>query len=263
MGIDRGIMQFFATFFLIFLSCSMIQLAVNIDHIATLREARGGTEPDPVSAASIAEFAGAIGIVCHLREDRRHVNDRDVRLLRETVKTKLDLEMAATEEIIDIAIEILPDLVTFVPEKREELTTEGGLNVAGNVHYYTDITKLMHKHDIDVSFFIEPEHEHISAVHATGADIVEFHTGIYANARSKTDIIREYNRLRTACTFAAELGLKVTAGHGLNYVNMPLVCTIPELEEVSIGHALIARAAFVGIERAVRDMMEILRANAL
>ncbi len=236
----------------------MIQLAVNVDHIATVREARGGVEPDPVAAASIAELAGAVGIVCHLREDRRHINDRDVRTLREVVKTKLDLEMAATEEIIDIAIEILPDLVTFVPEKREELTTEGGLNVADNLHYFTDITAHMHEHDIAVSFFIEPGIEQIDAAAGTGAEIIELHTGTFANARSVAEERQELQRLREAAVYAHSLGLKVTAGHGLNYVNIRPICSIPEIEEVSIGHALIARAMFTGLDRAVRDMAELL-----
>jgi pyridoxine 5-phosphate synthase len=237
----------------------MIQLAVNIDHIATLREARGGIEPDPVAGAVIAELAGAIGIVCHLREDRRHVNDRDLRILRETVKTKLNLEMAAAPEIIKIAIETLPELVTFVPEKREELTTEGGLDVAKNLPYYADVVQQMHQHDIAVSFFIEPDNGQINAASTAGAEIVEFHTGIYANARTRAEQERELERLHSAAQYAASLGLKVTAGHGLNYVNMPAVCTVAELEEVSIGHAIMARAVFVGLERAVRDMVEILR----
>lgn len=237
---------------------AMIQLAVNIDHIATVREARGGVEPDPVAAAVLAELAGAVGIVCHLREDRRHVNDRDVRTLREVVKTKLDLEMAATEEIIDIAVEILPDLVTFVPEKREELTTEGGLNVVDNLHFFTDVVAHMHGNDIAVSFFVEPAVEQIDAVAQAGAEIIELHTGTYANARSVAEEQQEFQRLRHAATHAHSLGLKVTAGHGLNYVNIRQFCSIPEIEEVSIGHALIARAMFTGMERAVRDMVETL-----
>lgn len=236
----------------------MIQLAVNIDHIATLREARAGVEPDPILAASLAELAGAIGIVCHLREDRRHINDRDVRLLREVVKTKLDLEMAATEAILDIAIEILPDLVTFVPEKREELTTEGGLNVADNLHYFTDVTALMHQHDIAVSFFVEPSHEQIEASAQAGANIIELHTGIFANARNVIEEQNELARLREASDFAHSLGLKVTAGHGLNYVNVRSICTIPEIEEISIGHSIIARSAYVGIDKAVREMINLL-----
>lgn len=232
----------------------MTLLSVNIDHVATVREARGGVSPDPIIAAAIAEFAGAAGIVCHLREDRRHINDRDVRMLREIVKTKLNLEMAATDEIIGIALDILPDLVTFVPEKREELTTEGGLNVASNLHYYKSATAVMHDSDIEVSFFIEPERVQIEAAANAGADIVEFHTGIYANARRKA-ADRELHRLREAAQLAAELGLRVTAGHGIDYYNAAAVCAIPEIEEISVGHAIMARAMFHGLEVAVRDML--------
>ncbi|MCS6808351.1 MAG: pyridoxine 5'-phosphate synthase [Bacteroidota bacterium] len=237
----------------------MIHLAVNIDHIATLREARGGIEPDPVAAASIAELAGAIGIVCHLREDRRHINDRDLRLLRETIKTKLDLEMAATEEIITIALDTLPDLVTLVPERREERTTEGGLDVASNLVYYTQVVARMHQNDIAVSFFVEPQRDQINAAATAGADIVELHTGTFANARSSHEQQEELRKLREAAAYAASLGLNVTAGHGLNYVNVRSICTIPEIQEVSIGHAIIARAAFVGLDTAVRDMVRLLQ----
>lgn len=236
----------------------MIDLCVNIDHIATLREARGGIEPDPVTAALMAELAGAVGIVCHLREDRRHVNDRDLRLLRDTVQTKLDLEMAAEEEILSIAVETLPDLVTFVPEKREELTTEGGLNILDRPHFYADCSALMHENDIEVSFFVEPEAQHIEAAVKAGADIVELHTGTYANARSRSAIEKELERIRHASRIAADLGVRVVAGHGLNYVNIRPLCAIPELEEVSIGHAIIARSAFVGITQAVQEMIAIL-----
>ncbi|GAB1430738.1 pyridoxine 5'-phosphate synthase [Ignavibacteria bacterium] len=232
----------------------MTLLAVNIDHVATVREARGGVSPDPITAASIAEFAGASGIVCHLREDRRHINDRDVRMLRETVKTKLNLEMAATDEIIRIALDVLPDLVTFVPEKREELTTEGGLNVAANLHYYKSAAAVMHESDIEVSFFIEPEHGQIEAAANAGADTVEFHTGIYANS-NRNAAEKELFRLREAARIAAEAGLRVTAGHGLDYFNAASVCTIPEIEEISVGHSIMARAIFHGLEIAVRDML--------
>lgn len=237
----------------------MTNLAVNIDHIATIREARGGTQPEPLTGALMAELAGASGIVCHLREDRRHINERDVRLLRETITTKLDLEMAATEEIISIALEILPELVTFVPEKREELTTEGGLNVVGNVHYYTNATGIMHDHDIQVSFFIEPAEDQIEAVVKAGGDIVEFHTGIYANAITAAARDNELRRLYSASEIAAEAGLKVTAGHGLDYHNVAPICLIPQMEEISIGHAIIARAVFVGIDHAVRQMIVAMR----
>lgn len=232
----------------------MTLLAVNIDHVATIREARGGVSPDPITAAAIAEFAGASGIVCHLREDRRHINDRDVRMLREVVKTKLNLEMAATDEIIGIALDILPDLVTFVPEKREELTTEGGLNVVASPHFYKSATAVMHESDIEVSFFIEPERGQIEAAAEAGANIVEFHTGIYANA-GRAAAERELRRLQEAAKIASEAGLRITAGHGLDYSNAAAVCAIPEIEEISIGHAIIARAIFHGLEIAVRDMI--------
>jgi pyridoxine 5-phosphate synthase len=240
----------------------MIHLAVNIDHIATLREARGGVEPDPVSAATIAELAGAVGIVCHLREDRRHVNDRDVRLLRETVKTKLDLEMAPTPEIIGIAIKTLPDLVTFVPEHREELTTEGGLDIAKNLTHYADITAKMHQHDIEVSFFIEPLKEQINAASTVGAEIIELHTGTFANALTAKEQQNELAKLREASAYADSLGLRVTCGHGLNYTNVHHICTIPEMQEISIGHAIISRAAFVGLDTAVRTMIRLLESHS-
>ena len=239
----------------------MPELGVNIDHIATLREARGGLEPDPVSAASQAELAGAQGIVCHLREDRRHINDRDLRLLRETVKTKLDMEMAATEEIIKIAVETLPDLATLVPERRQELTTEGGLDVRGNRHHLRDVVSELHKHDIRVSLFIDPVREQIAAARDVEADTVEIHTGEYANARSESEQMVLLEAVRTAARYARELGLSVNAGHGLNYTNIIPFTTIEEIEEVSIGHALIARAVFVGMDRAVRDMLALIRAR--
>lgn len=238
----------------------MIRLAVNIDHIATIREARGGIEPDPVHAAVLAELAGASGIVCHLREDRRHVNDRDVRVLRDVVGTKLDLEMAATQEIIAIALDVVPDLVTFVPEQRAELTTEGGLNVAANLDYFTEVVSMMSAKGIQVSFFIEPEQSQVDAAARCGAGIIEFHTGKYASARSRAEAEAELTRLRVAAEHAIEIGgLVLTAGHGLDYRNIGPICSIPQLEEVSIGHSLIARASLVGIDRAVREMIDLLR----
>ncbi len=236
---------------------TMAELAVNIDHIATLREARGGTEPDPVTAALTAELHGAVGIVCHLREDRRHVNDRDLRLLREVVQTKLDLEMAASDEIIAIALETLPDLVTIVPEKREELTTEGGLNVAADPDRYADLVDRMHQAGIEVSFFVDPTVEQLDAVLQTGAEIVELHTGGYANARNAEDIERTLIEIVRAANYAHAEGLRVTAGHGLNYVNISPIVSIPSIVEVSIGHALMARAMMVGLPTAVRDMVEL------
>ncbi|MFN8358944.1 MAG: pyridoxine 5'-phosphate synthase [Candidatus Kapaibacterium sp.] len=237
----------------------MTNLAVNIDHIATLREARGGTEPEPITGALLAELAGAVGIVCHLREDRRHINDRDLRLLRDVIHTKLDLEMAATEEMLTIALDVVPELVTFVPEKREELTTEGGLNVADNIHYYTNATAIMREHGIEVSFFIEPSEEQIEAAATAGADIIELHTGIYSNAITAAERDFELRRLREAAEIAAEAGLRVTAGHGLDYRNVRPICQIPNMEEISIGHAIIARAVFVGMDQAVKQMIAAMR----
>ncbi len=234
----------------------MLTLNVNIDHIATVREARGGKEPDPVTAALKAELAGASGIVCHLREDRRHIRDRDVRMLREMIQTKLDLEMAATEEIIGIALDVVPELITVVPEKRQELTTEGGLDVAGNLEKFRTLCKRMHEKDIEVSFFVEPDEKQINASLQAGADMVELHTGTYANARNNKDIENEISRLQYAARFAADSGMKVAAGHGLNYVNIKPVCLIPQIGEMSIGHSIISRALFSGIENAVWEMIE-------
>ncbi len=236
----------------------MKRLSVNIDHIATLRQARGENEPEPVTAALIAELAGAEGIVTHLREDRRHIQDRDVYLLRKTLKTKLDLEMAATEEIIDIALDVVPELVTLVPEKRQELTTEGGLDVASQLSHYREVTSRFHRKNILVSLFVAPNKDQIKAAKNAGADFVELHTGEYANAAGKA-AEAELERLMKAARDAAKLGLKVNAGHGLNYRNLKPVAMIDEIEEFSIGHALISHAMFVGLERAVKEMIEILK----
>lgn len=236
----------------------MIILNVNVDHIATIRQARGGTEPDPVAAAIICELAGARGIVCHLREDRRHIQDRDVELLRRVVSTKLDLEMAAVDEIIQIALKIKPDMVTIVPEKRMELTTEGGLNVAKDVPRYEELVKVMHNAGIEVSFFIEPEFEQIDAALKTGADIVELHTGVYANLKKQKEINNELRRIKEAAKYAKSNGLKVAAGHGLNYINVVPISKIDFIDELSIGHSIISRAAFVGLEKAVKEMIELI-----
>lgn len=236
-----------------------MRLCINIDHIATLREARGGLEPDPVTAAHLSELAGAHGIVCHLREDRRHINDRDLRLLRESIKTKLDLEMAATDEIIKIAIETLPELVTFVPERRQELTTEGGLDVRGHRHHLRDVVAEMHKHDIEVSLFIDPVMEQIEAAAEVETDKIEIHTGAYANARTEQEQLELLEVVRAAAQRARALGMGVNAGHGLNYLNIVPFRSIEEIEEVSIGHAIISRAVFVGLDRAVREMIELVR----
>ena len=239
-----------------------MRLAINVDHIATLREARKDVEPDPVTAAHICELAGAEGIVCHLREDRRHINDRDLKILRDTIKTKLDLEMAASEEILKIAIETLPDLSTLVPEKRQELTTEGGLNVKDNLSYLTDYIKELHKHDINVSIFIDPVEEQIEASARAGADYIEIHTGEYANSRTEEHVRKNLQKIEKAAKFAKSLNLKINAGHGINYLNIVPLIKIKEIEEMSIGFAVIARAAFIGLDRAVRDMINIIHKHS-
>ena len=236
-----------------------MRLCINIDQVATLREARGGVEPDPVTAAHLCELAGAEGIVCHLREDRRHVNDRDLRLLRETVKTKLDLEMAATDKIIKIATDTLPDLATFVPERRQELTTEGGLDVRGHRHRLRDVIREMHRHEIEVSLFIDPVPEQVEASREVEADVIEIHTGEYANARTERQQRDHLTRIAEAARLGRKLGLRINAGHGLNYVNILPIREIPEIEEVSIGHAIVSRALFVGLDRAVREMLALCR----
>lgn len=236
-----------------------MNLSVNVDHVATIREARGGIEPDPVHAAVLAELAGAHGIVAHLREDRRHINDRDVRALREIVTKKFDLEMAATPEVIAIALEVLPDMVTLVPEKRQELTTEGGLNVADNEELYARVVDTFHDRGVQVSLFVEPNPGQIDATARTGADMIELHTGHYADARSRTEAQHHLQLLASGASQAADLGLSVKAGHGLSLRNLSPLTAIPEIEEVSIGHALIGHAVFVGMERAVKEYLALLR----
>jgi pyridoxine 5-phosphate synthase len=236
-----------------------MKFSLNIDHYATVRNARGGQQPDPVTAALIAEQAGVDGIVCHLREDRRHINERDVRLLRELLKTKLDLEMAAVDEIIKIACDIGPELATLVPEKRQELTTEGGLNVIDNVSRLKDTIQELHEADIEVSLFIEPEIEQIDASAEIHSDFIEIHTGIFANAISEEEQFDELERIRAAVKHAKKLGLGVNAGHGLDYQNIKVFREVPDIDEVSIGHAVIAHALFVGIERAVKEMIGLLK----
>jgi len=230
------------------------RLSVNIDHIATIRQARRGSEPDPVAAAVLAELAGADGIIAHLREDRRHIQDRDLRLLRETVQTKLNLEMAATEEMQRIALEVKPEITTLVPEKREELTTEGGLEVASRTDFMKSYISRLQKVGIVVSLFIDPDDNQIAAARKSGADWVEIHTGAYANAKTEEDRRREFEKITEAAKLAGSLGLRVGAGHGLNYVNVRKIARIPEVEELNIGHSIISRAALVGMERAVREM---------
>jgi pyridoxine 5-phosphate synthase len=236
----------------------MVKLAINVDHVATVRQARGITEPDPVLAAGICELAGAEGIVVHLREDRRHIQDRDVQLLRQTVKTKLNLEMGAAPEIIDIALQLKPDMVTLVPEKRKELTTEGGLNVAGQKKKIAGVIKKMTKAKIPVSLFVDPDSRQIQASSAVGATFVEIHTGRYADAAVEKDQNMEFELIAAAAEEAYEAGLRVNAGHGLNYVNTARIASLEYIEELSIGHAIISRAVFVGLDQAVREMLALL-----
>lgn len=235
-----------------------MKLLINVDHIATLRNARGETQPDPVTAALIAEQAGIDGIVVHLREDRRHINERDVRLLRELITTKLDLEMAATEEIIKIACDIGPELATLVPEKRQELTTEGGLNVIDNISSLKDAISELHNNDVAVSLFIEPDLKQIDAAAEIESDFIEIHTGVFANAISEEEQFDELDRIRIAIKHAKKLGLGVNAGHGLDYKNIKVFRELSDIDELSIGHAIIARAVFVGLKQAVREMFDLL-----
>jgi len=234
------------------------RLSVNIDHIATLRQARKGAEPEPVAAAVLAELAGADGIIAHLREDRRHIQDRDLRLLRQIVQTKLNLEMAATEEMQNIALDVRPNIVTLVPEKREELTTEGGLDAASRVDALRSYVGRIQEADIPVSLFIDPDEDQIAAAKKTGAVWVEIHTGAYANAKNEFEREKEFEKIIEAANLAASLGLRVGAGHGLNYVNVKQIAQIPEVEELNIGHSIISRAALVGLERAVTEMRELI-----
>ena len=235
----------------------MALLSVNVDHIATIREARGIDEPDPVLAAGIAELAGAEGIICHLRKDQRHIKDRDLRLLKEMVKTKLNLEMSPVKELVDTALTIKPDLVTLVPEKREELTTETGLDVIRNKEEYKRVTNTIKEAGISVSFFINPDPDQTKESLTAGADIIEINTGKYSEAKSESEILRQFEKIDEAAKFANELKLKVHAGHGLNYVNIKRFSSIPEIKEYSIGHSIIARAVIVGLDQAIREMVKL------
>ena len=237
----------------------MTRLGVNIDHVATLRQARGVRYPDPVTAAALVEMAGADGIVVHLREDRRHIQDRDVHILMETIKTKLNLEMAATPEMVKIALEAKPHMVSLVPEKRRELTTEGGLNVAGNKGELAKTIAQLKDGGITVSLFIDPNGRQIEASKHVGADFVELHTGHYCDATTREEEDREYKNLLDAVGIAYDLDLGINAGHGLNYFNVRRIAEIQEIEELSIGHSIVARAVLVGLDRAVRDMIALIR----
>lgn len=241
----------------------MADLCINIDHVATVRQARGTAEPDPVTAAGIVEMAGADGIVVHLREDRRHIQDRDVRLLRQTIKTRLTLEMAATEEMTGIASDIKPDIVTLVPEGREELTTEGGLDVVTLEKPLTETVTRLHDANIPVSLFVDPERDQIVAAKQTGADCIEIHTGLYADAPSSNIQDSEFEKIVVMARAAMDLDLRVHAGHGLNYRNTARLAAVSEIQEFSIGHAVIGRAVLVGLERAVREMLSLVQKGYL
>ena len=234
-------------------------LGVNIDHIATVRNARGTNYPDPVQAAFVSEQAGADGITVHLREDRRHITDRDVRILRDTIQTRMNLEMAVTDEMIDIACEIKPHFVCLVPEKRQEVTTEGGLDVAGQQDKINAAVRLLSEAGILVSLFIDADHRQIEAAVASGAPYIEIHTGAYAEAPEGLEREAELSRIRKAATFAASLGLKVNAGHGLTYHNVQPIAELPEMHELNIGHAIIGRALFSGLADAVAEMKQLMR----
>ncbi len=236
-----------------------MKFSLNVDHVATLRNARGEGQPDPVTFALLAEKYGVDGIVVHLREDRRHIQERDVRLLREMITTKLDLEMAAVDEIIEIARDLQPDLVTLVPEKRRELTTEGGLNIIDNVEQLKNAIERLHEKDIPVSLFIEPDIMQIDASAEIGADFIEIHTGVFANAETEDEMYDELDRIRLAVNHAKKLGLGVNAGHGLDYNNVKEFMQIDGIDEVSIGHAVIAYSLFFGLENAIIRMMELLK----
>ncbi len=237
----------------------MAKLGLNVDHVATVRQARGGSEPDPVAAAAIGEMAGAEGITIHLREDRRHIQDRDLELLRRTIKTKLNLEMAATQEMVRIALQIKPEQVTLVPEKRQELTTEGGLDVILNLKVITDAVKRLRDNGICVSLFVDPDQEQIKAANKTGADYIEIHTGSFAEAFGTAGMGHELEKIDTAIKLAAKVGLGINAGHGLNYVNIKPVAALGGIEEYNIGHSIISRAVLVGLDRAVRDMVDLIK----
>ena len=236
-----------------------MRLCINIDHIATLRQARREQEPDPVLAAGICELAGVDGIVCHLREDRRHIIDRDVRILKDTVKTKLDFEMAATDEMVKIACEIKPYMATLVPEKREELTTEGGLDLLATEFKVTPAIEKLRDAGIKTSLFIEPNPDMVDQALEMGADMIEIHTGKFALLTDPLEILAELEKIRQTAVLAKELGIGVNAGHGLNYLNITAIANIQEIDEVSIGHSIIARAVFTGLENAVKDMLTIIR----
>lgn len=235
----------------------MPKLNINIDHVATLRQARLSSEPDPVLAAYLCELSGADGIVVHLREDRRHIQYRDLSMLKESIKTNLNLEMAPTTEMVKVALKIRPDMITLVPEKREELTTEGGLNVLKNKKKISTVINKLKKSGLFVSVFIDPDIVQIKASKDIGADMVEIHTGRYADSTNEQRQVYELNQIITSAGSAADLDLRVAAGHGLNYSNTKRIAEIELIEELNIGYSIICRSVIVGIERAVREMTQL------
>lgn len=240
----------------------MVRLHVNIDHVATLRQVRRAKFPDPVAAAALVELAGGDGITVHLREDRRHIQDRDLRLLRQTVNSFLNMEMATTDEMLGIALEVLPDGVCLVPESRQELTTEGGLDVLKHFERIAQVSHRLEKAGVYVSLFIDPDLKQIEAASRTGASFIEIHTGKYANAANAREREAFLNGIREAAREARQLGLRVNAGHGLDYHNTPPVAAIDGIEELNIGHAIVSRAVLVGMDQAVRDMKAIIERAA-
>ncbi|MFS2222024.1 pyridoxine 5'-phosphate synthase [Pantoea sp. B65] len=234
-------------------------LGVNIDHVATVRNARGTHYPDPVQAAFVSEQAGADGITVHLREDRRHITDRDVRILRQTIQTRMNLEMAVTDEMVGIACEVKPHFCCLVPEKRQEVTTEGGLDVAGQLAKVSAAVTRLNAAGILVSLFIDADERQIDAAAASGAPYIEIHTGAYADAEEGAARDAELARIRTAATYAAAKGLKVNAGHGLTYHNVLPIAALPEMHELNIGHAIIGRAVMTGLADAVKEMKQLMR----
>jgi len=235
-----------------------MRLGVNIDHIATLREARGGVEPEPAFGALLAESSGADAIVAHLREDRRHINDQDIFILKSIVKTRFNLEMSIAAEIVRIASRVKPDQATLVPEKRQELTTEGGLDCVSNQNKIKKVVQDLEKSGIEVSLFIDPVKRQIVAAKKTGARMIELHTGSYANAKTKTQENKRLGELKSAVDFAKKLKLRVFAGHGLNYNNVSRIAAIKGIEELNIGHSIISRSIFVGLGRAIIEIKELI-----
>jgi pyridoxine 5-phosphate synthase len=235
------------------------RLGVNVDHVATVRQARGTKEPDPVTAAALAELAGAEGITVHLREDRRHIQDRDVEILRQTVQSRLNLEMAATDEMVGIALRLRPDCVTLVPEKRQELTTEGGLDVLGQAEHLRPRIAALQAVGIIVSLFVDPVRQQIEAASRVGTNCIEIHTGSYCDAGDAESRALELAKIAEAIRVGQQCGLGVNAGHGLNYRNIAPVVALGGIEEYNIGHSIVSRAVLVGMERAVREMVELIR----